>query len=83
MQLHLSAWRAADSARFHRRLVRAALEGELAYANSLRSAVVGAAPAPLERIINTTGHTATACGARRAAGDVVRGRRASKGIRLL
>ena len=63
VQLHLSAWRAADSARFHRRLVRAALEGELAYANSLRSAVVGAAPAPLERIINTTGHTATACGA--------------------
>ena len=41
VQLHLSAWRAADSARFHRRLVRAALEGELAYANTLRSAVVG------------------------------------------
>ena len=62
--LHGTAWQSADTARFHRRLVRAAHScNALAYANGLRRAVTHRfSEAYLKRIICTTGHTASACG---------------------
>ena len=68
--LHLTAWKASDDARFFRRLVRAGLAcDDLAHANKLRSEVVApvvgssvGSSEPLKKIINTTGHTASACG---------------------
>ena len=62
--LHAAAWRYADTARFHRRLVRAAHScSGLAYANGLRRMVTHSfSEAHLKRIICTTGHTASACG---------------------
>ena len=67
--LHLSAWKAADNARFHRRLVRAGLAcNDFAYANKLRGEVVAPITGSsislekLKPIIYTTGHTASACG---------------------
>ena len=56
--LHLTAWKARDTAYFHRRLLRAGLKcNDLVYANALRRDVVATVAEPLESVINTTGHT--------------------------
>ena len=61
--LHLTAWKASDTPRFHRRLVRAATSlNSLAYANRLRKQVtLNFSEAGLRKTICTTGHTASAC----------------------